>query len=85
MTIPTISVNLAERSLGYKKYELVNHLGNVNIVVSDRKYAIDDDNNGIVDYYMPDILMTMDYYPFGQEIASRTAVGTSYKYGYNGI
>jgi len=66
-------------------YELSNHLGNVNVVLSDRKYAVDDDNNGEVDYYSPDILMTMDYYPFGQEIASRSAVGTSYKYGYNGM
>ena len=61
------------------------YLGNVNVVLSDRKYAIDDDNDGTVDYYSPDILMTMDYYPFGQEIASRSAVGTSYKYGYNGM
>jgi len=65
-------------------YELSNHLGNVNVVVSDRKFAVDDNNDTIVDYYIPDILMTMDYYPFGQEIASRTAVGTSYKYGFQG-
>ena len=61
------------------------YLGNVNVVLSDRKYAIDDDNDGTVDYYSPDILMTMDYYPFGQAIASRSTNSSSYKYVYNGM
>jgi len=85
LTIPTISVNLAERSLGYKKYEITDHLGNVNVVLSDRKYAIDDDNDGAVDYFSPDILMTMDYYPFGQAITCRSTNSSNYKYGYNGM
>ena len=66
-------------------YELSNHLGNVNVVLSDRKHAIDENNDGAVDYYSPDILMTMDYYPFGQAIASRSTNSSSYKYVYNGM
>jgi len=76
----TIPYNLKDVTF----YELSNHLGNVNVVLSDRKHAIDDDNDGAVDYYSPDILMTMDYYPFGQAIASRSTNSSSYKYGFQG-
>ena len=50
---------------GRKIYELSNHLGNVLATVSDRRIALDADQNGIVDYYTADIISQQDYYPFG--------------------
>jgi RHS repeat-associated protein len=57
--------------IGKRQYELSNHLGNVLTVVSDRKYARDIDQNGEVDYFEPDILLTYDYSPFGVILKER--------------
>ena len=39
-------------------------LGNVLTVVSDRKIAVDDNNDNIVDYYLTDIVSSTDYFCF---------------------
>ena len=45
------------RTLGGKRYELTNHLGNVLAVVSDRKIAVEDQGNpGTVEYYEADVV-----------------------------
>jgi len=89
----------ASRNLGYKEFELTNHLGNVLAVVSDRKIQLRDcpgtprpsdplnvtcNYNGSTFYgYFPDILMHTDYYAFGQEMPGRTWKGTSDDYRYS--
>ena len=71
---------------GRKIYELSNHLGNVLATVSDRRIALDADQNGIVDYYSADVLTTQDYYSGGMQMPGRTyqAGSGSYTYGYGG-
>ena len=60
------------RTLGDKHYEASNHLGNVLTVFTDKKYPRDDNADGIVDYYQPDIVNTFDYTPFGAPMNERT-------------
>lgn len=68
---------------GLKQYELSNHLGNVLVVVSDQKIAID--NIGQISHYEAEILSYTDYYPFGSVMSERTGPATSgYRYGFNG-
>ena len=59
--------------------ELINHLGNVLAVVSDKKIPIDDDGlgnqDGMINYYQPDIKQSMDYSPFGVILQDRTKRG----------
>ncbi|MBK7110629.1 MAG: hypothetical protein IPH61_16335 [Bacteroidetes bacterium] len=66
-------------------YEITNHLGNVLAVISDKKIAIDDDSDGLIDYFTADILNIQDYYPFGMLMPSRTwSAGSEYRFGFNG-
>ena len=58
--------------VGYRQYELSNHLGNVMAVISDRKIARDTSANDTVDYYEPDVLLTFDYSPFGAPLHARS-------------
>jgi RHS repeat-associated protein len=55
--------------IGYRNYELTNHLGNVLSVVSDK--VISHDNSGTVDYWLADIRQSTDYSPFGVLLAKR--------------
>jgi len=70
---------------GQKKYELADHRGNVMTVVSDRKKGLDDNSDGIIEYYNADVVSASDFYPFGSMIPGRifNADG-SYRYGFNG-
>jgi RHS repeat-associated protein len=71
---------------GYKQYELTNHLGNVLVTISDRKFAVSStSNSSLIDHYEPVILSAQDYYPFG--MISRVALpnnGQTYRFGFNG-
>ena len=69
---------------GRKIYELSNHLGNVLATVSDRRIALDADQNEIVDYYSADVLTAQDYYPFGMMMQGRSFSSGGYRYGFNG-
>ncbi|MCF6406417.1 hypothetical protein L3C95_26210 [Chitinophaga filiformis] len=70
---------------GLKRYELTNHLGNVLATVTDKKLAVDADNNGQVDYYTAEVSNAQDYYPFGMLQPGRSyALGNAYRYGFNG-
>ncbi len=80
------------RTIKNKMYELNDHLGNVHMVVSDDKVAVDIVNNsngtntpdGVVDYYQPDVMSSTDYYAFGSPMPGRNFQGaTSYRYGFN--
>ena len=71
------------RQLGDKQYELVNHLGNILQVISDK--LIPSSTNGTdVDFFEADILNATDYYPFGMEMPNRQFSSTDYDYGFNG-
>jgi hypothetical protein len=84
-------------SLGAKRYELSNHLGNVLAVVSDRKIMVDKgtysggyyvnatlDNQR--DLYDPEYYNFGMYYAFGAPMPGTTYTKTkSYRYGFNGM
>jgi RHS repeat-associated protein len=62
---------------------LSNHLGNVLVTVSDKKFG--HVNGSSYDYYTADVANATDYYPFGMEMPNRTYSATnSYRYGFNG-
>ena len=65
-------------------YELSNHLGNVLTVVSDRKIAVDNNNDLITDYYLADVVNATDYTPFGAPMPGRQFNSGNYRYGFNG-
>jgi RHS repeat-associated protein len=73
------------QTVGDKRYELSNHLGNVLQVLTDRKLAIDD-GNGDIAYYTPDVVSQSDYYPFGMMLPNLNDQGADgYRYGFNGM
>ena len=72
-----------KRTLGNKKYELSNHLGNVLAVVSDNKIGIG--SNGVADYYEPLVISESDYYPFGMAMKERSFSNDEYRFGFNGM
>ncbi len=70
---------------GQKNYELGEHRGNVMAVVSDKKNAIDGNTDGVIDYYVADVINANDYYPFGSLMPGRTNNNDKkYRYGFNG-
>jgi RHS repeat-associated protein len=71
---------------GHKLFELANHLGNVLVVISDKKLAVDSDNDGLVNYYNAEVVLANDEYPFGMQMPGRKyKLGDAkYRYGYNG-
>jgi len=60
--------------LGLRTYELSNHLGNVLVVISDKKLADDEAH----------VVSTTDYYPFGMNIQERTFQNKEYTFGFQG-
>jgi RHS repeat-associated protein len=71
--------------LSQKTFVEANHLGNVLVTISDKKIAVDSDNDGIINYYNADVVTANDFYPFGMTMPGRkfTSVG-GYRYGFNG-
>ncbi len=71
------------RKMELKVYEMANHLGNVLIVVTDRKLPTDDEL-----HYTANIISTSDYYPYGMQKKARclteAAFSDSYRYGFQG-
>jgi hypothetical protein len=57
---------------GIKQYELTSHLGNVLAVISDRKLAVDANNNDTTDYYTADVQSRQMYFPFGMLMPGRS-------------
>ena len=72
-----------KRTLGNKKYELSNHLGNVLSVISDNKIGVDSDADLVADYYEPYIVSESDYYPFGMTMEKRSFASSEYRFGFN--
>ncbi|XOV94612.1 MAG: RHS repeat domain-containing protein [Bacteroidota bacterium] len=63
------------RIVNTKSYELTNHLGNVNLLISDRKEVVSN-------AYTLTILNTNNYYPFGTLMQNGSG---NYRYGFNGM
>ncbi|OFY63019.1 MAG: hypothetical protein A3H98_10680 [Bacteroidetes bacterium RIFCSPLOWO2_02_FULL_36_8] len=72
------------RILGLKYFEGVNHLGNVITTFSDRKVAVDEDGDGIANYWRAEVRSGSDYYPFGAPMEGRNFSVTDYRWGFNG-
>ncbi|WP_024771412.1 polymorphic toxin-type HINT domain-containing protein [Aquimarina macrocephali] len=68
-------------TVGDKRYELSNHLGNVLSVVSDRKNAV---TTGNLTTFTPDVLTFSDYYPGGMLLPNRHGNSSDYRYGFQG-
>jgi RHS repeat-associated protein len=67
---------------GEKVLELGNHLSNVLATVSDKLLPVGNGSN--VDYYLPDVVSTGDYVPFGMAMVGRTYNSDKYRYAFNG-
>lgn len=70
---------------GNKRYELTNHLGNVLVVISDKKLPYCTE--GMADYYTAEVLQATDYSAFGVILEDREYYSTTtdkYRYGFNG-
>jgi len=70
-------VSKSNSTIGIKEYELSDHLGNVSVVILDRK-SYDGTN------FFPYFKSMSDYYPFGYPISTRTFSIEPYRYGFNG-
>ena len=67
---------------GNKFFELSNHLGNVMVVVSDRRKGVF--SGSTLQYYTARVVSASDYAPFGMVLNGRTYTAASYRYGFNG-
>jgi hypothetical protein len=68
---------------GKKRYELSDWLGNVRVVINDRKTPV---NSGVTTVgYKAQVVSVTDYYSFGSEIAERSydPVKPFYRFGFN--
>ncbi|GAB2700591.1 hypothetical protein GCM10027037_26800 [Mucilaginibacter koreensis] len=84
------NVNLANgnvtttwNTLGNKRYELTNHLGNVLATITDRRLQ-HSSNSTTVDYYDAEVTSAQDYYAFGALQPGRQVATDTYRYGFNG-
>ena len=68
------------RETGKKQYELKDHLGNVQVIVSDRKIFADSDGDGVAES-RADVLASYDYYPGGMMMPGRV-LDNGYRYGF---
>lgn len=84
ITLTAAPGDYQQRTLGNKRYELSNHLGNVLGVITDRRLSVDGLIDGIVDYYAPEFVISSDYYAFGAPMPGRQYSSSSYRYGFNG-
>lgn len=82
VAMPSYTLFAVER--GAKRYELTNHLGNVLVVVSDKKIQVC--STSVVSYYIADVVNANDYSAFGAPLAGRTftAPNISYRFAFNG-
>ena len=83
MSTATAPTQFFTDSCGHRSYEMSNHLGNVLAVVSDQRKPIDVGSNGVIDYFMADLLSAQDYYAFGSLLPGRSYQTSTYKYGFN--
>jgi len=68
---PVSSIGVNSHSIGLKEYEVIDHLSNVRVVLSDRQVS----GNA-------NVISATDYLPFG--MAARIYNNENYRYGFNG-
>jgi len=75
-------------SYGIKNYVRLNHLGNVQVVISDKRVSICDEYLG-VERFEAEVLSAVDYYPFGMMMPDRQYYASNdssnYRFGFNGV
>ncbi|SNZ01686.1 hypothetical protein [Flagellimonas pacifica] len=76
---PPATNGVVYRNVGEKYYELKDHLGNVRVVVNDRKNLDTSDNT-----LSANVVSYNNYYPFGQPMPSRNFDSGEYRYGFQG-
>jgi len=67
---------------GYKHYEFSNHLGNVLVVISDKRITICGGDTVVG--YNTDVISANDYYPFGMLMPGKVYSCAAYRFGYQG-
>jgi len=72
-----------EKELGFKQFEISNHLGNVTAIIQDCK-TLEIDLETLYNVYRPRISSLSDYYPFGMQMPGRQFSQGEYRYGFNG-
>jgi len=80
IVIQPISSSSVSVVLGKKRYELSDWLGNVRVVINDRKTPINSGNATVG--YKAQVVSVSDYYSFGSTIKERT-YNYTYRFGYN--
>ncbi len=84
----TLDTEYTSLTRGKRNYELSNHLGNVQVVISDKRVSVCDEYLG-VDRFEAEVLSAMDYYPFGMLIPDRqwyaNSDSSNYRFGFNGM
>ena len=70
ITITLEDTEYTQMYRGKRHYELSNHLGNVQVVISDKRISVCDTELE-VEYFKAEVLSAMDYYPFGSVIPDR--------------
>lgn len=66
------------------RYELTDHLGNVQAVVTEELLGLDATNDQSVDQWAPVLLSAQDYEAFGSLLPARNYSSESYRFGLNG-
>jgi len=70
---------------GKRHYELSNHLGNVQVVITDKRISVCDEYLA-VERFEAEVLSAVDYYPFGQMMPDRqwyvSNDSSSYRFGF---
>jgi RHS repeat-associated protein len=79
--IAPVSQGIYDRKVGYKQYELTDHLGNVRAVVSDSRQG--SYTTGTL-ASIPNVLSYNDYYAFGMLMPGRNYNSGQYRFGFNG-
>ncbi|MCO5269224.1 MAG: hypothetical protein M9897_10045 [Brumimicrobium sp.] len=64
--------------LGNRNYELSDHRGNVQTVINDIKYPLED--NGTITSYQTGISHVFDYSPFGAPLDGKQIENTAYSF-----
>ncbi len=82
--VSSLQIDTDNRYLGFKQYELVNHIGNILCVVSDRKIPRPDNPTTPtrVEHYEADVSSTNDYYAYGMFMLGRTFFSAKDRFGY---
>jgi len=87
ITITLEDVEYTSLYRGKRHYELSNHLGNVQVVVSDKRISVCDTELE-VEYFKAEVLSAVDCYPFGMMMPDRQWYAGSdsgnYRFGFNG-